>query len=1574
MLSDNADSRDQQSFAISRRTFISSAAAVGALHFIGSFFSPRGVTLAFADDEGQTHFKIYVLNREQVPIMALNVRNGANTPLPGMKVTLTSLVNDKTVTVYTDKYGCAVANIRPLADNASDNSASSYGAWVRVESELKTWRRFIETKRLVESGIHADADGNMPNLIQVPSMPDTGTPYLSCLCLDGVDVQYLPQTVGLNAANDKEHTLEIRVEHTDKRESHINKWRFALRDRYTRSYITDYVYATPQNDAAEATLTGVWLDGNHGIASGSTVQVYYSPVDNELMGLITLPLTFKNIELPMPGLEEDLMVSPGQEPSKDNKSCMGEFFDWFVCKNDTLNLGIPFVPMEIFIDIYGNMGIAATILTCTLYKYQDGKGGKVPKEERWKDFTDNSGKAGWLTKFKEDMADNANRWLESAMDGDNGELKAFGASPVTSKLTVTFTLELQGYGSKSQNDEGDPHYHGDMAIITRFAVNYMAAQQLTVAFVPVYWMFDFKAQALFKLLSGIQFDKGFKNLDFGHQLAGEYSSQIAVVFFMEIEAGFTVGVGVVGILSVGIRGYGNLSLIATTDTSGGGEDAITPHISITGKANIQLAVQVLLFKKTIELTNWGPWDLYDNWDKDDAFTKMSGSNALPGNRFGSVSSAEQDLRTAPITSGDMEQVSEESLAACAEFEGTLNSLGICTYGANTAGNPALLTSIKGSPALRVYDENGPSIHDPYAGVHPVAGVGSSFGADGYNPLRGIHPTTQTLLWQDVFSAPRAKVIRVGAETYLLRISTVTVEVESNNESLQLVEDSKGHVFAKAKPDNTLPHVTLAESGDSLVYPDLGQDVCVARIDSFEAGYEADQKDEQGQLLSGTKEKLANLVADLNDNTGAAFASTQPANTEYVTRSRLTISRYLDGAWREPKVIDFVLPATSEGYLRANTWDVDFDAVGFWNNTFNKYRIYILLSSVVRVVDDDTYDEQFKSQFITMLSYNTWDEKLEFAYGNLSDHSKGAVCWHPRITVAQRDYDEKGKSFDVVSVFYYRNDLDEYGNIDYSETYMMHACWSIDTNTLERHRFGSGAMDLHFDEYLKARLAEGTFEVSNRLYDNLAQNNFYAIGWHAAPTQYGINHSAAVFWTADAQTGTEWGNIHIEDVEHCTQGPTNWSKPMESQWFYTLASANGGDRLLRRLTMRAEPKGGYATVTFTSDWPIGQIANAQAYFSDASGKHLYAVRAMEGSAMEIPAFAQEAIDNGALVCGTYNAYNSKQAEHVSIANEQGGQNVLSGQDNEGDTIQQYQVLCAHYDYQNGSYHDFFPLAELNFAPDYVIPLNLETGNYEFLMGSITDLNCNRMSVYHVTIPQVLGLQLEGAGAVSHFAMPGDVIKCQVRLTNTGNTPIIGFDATLWDDELSKKLSTITVRNLAGTVQFSEDMVRPVYTDDGQPTQEYEKKEDVLDRSGFLWPGKVRSYHAMFTLPEDLGDGQRSFHITVSNPIKEASMLTDAGGTSLSSSTSAVENLCLAIDPRARRFEAKLGAEAIVESDRVEPEWSTNLEPGGNAPKTGDASWTVGTTALAAAAAAGLAAAGAKLQERFGDTEQDAEQGM
>ncbi|MDO4183494.1 MAG: hypothetical protein Q4E12_07835 [Coriobacteriia bacterium] len=1491
-----------ESLNLSRRTVLAGAVGLGVLHILGIHRTRDGATLAYADTTGAVSFKVYVLSKEEVPVVALNVANNANIPLEGMTITLTSLGNGTSQTLTTDEFGMAKANVRKLSEDSEDPTLEGYVACVRAEGSLQGYRRTILPINLLHSGIPAQ-DGVATSTLQMPTQPDDGLPYLSCVALDGVDVQYTPATVGLDAANDLQHTLDVQIENAGS-----STW---IAELHADGITMEADMAQAVSGTARIRLSGPWFDGNHAIIEGSTAQVLFQSYQQSFGSAATLnlPLTFVNSVRGLESIDADRHLSPDNPVCVDESETKKSFNPMpfvLVREGDECCLGVPFVPIKVFSDILGNIGIAATLVSCDIYKNKDWQGDSTTDEDRWKSFLALS--AGWKETFKKNFKEHIQQYNQAAMDmsdANNPQNRKLGASKVTTCLSATFSLDLMGLANPRMREGSDVwHWAMDLAAQLKLSVDFAASQTVVVMGIPLYWAFDVSGTGTLKLMAGIQFDYGLSNVSWGHSISKEYAEGQGNVCVFHIEMGLGGGVGVYGMVSFGVRGYAYFRCVhMTSDTSDIILDKPYPRTVIKAAIGAQATIQVLLFKKTYTLAEAGPWKIYDTWNSQltsgGPLLESGGVPATFNGRFGTPAPLDVGEnaggRLLEVSADELEMVTEDSLEGVTEFEtsvdadGVLSDFGFCgRHTVHTVADPGISDPYVDAPPIATEEGDGGLL----TGV--VGGAGS-----GYNPLRGVQPNKQVRVWGNTFSDPKAKVIICNGKAYLLRLTTVKVRISASDPNLEVVADKDGCRFARAKAGNNLPVVSLSADGQQVVYPEAAGDVPVARLCGF-AG--------QDGTLAAADEDAPGSAADLvawatqADPASLADSASVTLAPEYVLRTRLCVSAYNEsaGQWGTPWISDFALPVTATQYLRVNTWDVDFDAVAADG------EIYVGLCSIARPLDSDkTYDEQFKLQFTTSYVLDAGSGRMYDVRCNVNQLNTGTVSWHPRMAV------DTTESLHMVAMVRYQREKDA------SLDKLVADSWSCNPSTHIRtpQRMGY-SMDTQ-DTTMKTYLGQGTFDLTA-----LSSTNEESIGvmvaWSvpAKTTSPGAHSAHSCLLAADITQGEQMEGLSLPNVMRLSRGPlTFYDQTLHAFWMYTVEDDTNGARQLRRVNGTLVRGSSHVTSPGFKDagTPLGISTTGLNFFTSADGRRLYATRSMEGTAPalddDVAAFAAQ---DTTKMWGTYSPLNSPSAEMTGAA--------AAGFGTE--EVRQYQLQCAHYDDGSGSYFDFFPLAELDFPPDTLIEVPTSRDQYDFVAGSITNISNNAMDLYHVVVPKVRGLQMEGAQPTTHMVLPGETCYVKVRVSNVGNAVVGGFTVHFTRADTGAEVGVQKLSDLASVLQPGLELMQPTFDAAGKATGEYQEQSDARDDAGALWPGKSRTYLASFVVPKDM-TGEVEFLATVSDPVKSERfgttgevvscqlLATGAAGEASLLANDVAEPL-LTVDPRARRVTLYTDADVAADT--------------------------------------------------------------
>ena len=1390
---------------LSRRAFLSITAAVGALTFLGSVCGGR--IAAYADEAGNTHFVINVMSREDMCIVAVEASGEDLLPVSGMTVIITSEENGKQVSGTTDATGTIVLRVRELSPMADNSLQETYAFWGSVTAGGVEGLREVEIQRTyMESGLgELQEDGTHQPWVQIVTQAHNGLPYLSSCALNDFDVQYKPFTVALSQLNDAAQKLEAHFKLLPAGQ------KITATLKTAEGITLDTMTATGNaSGEASALLAGTWFDGSYFSSLSTQLQLVFS-IGNTAY---TLPLKVQFFEPILPlgsTTPEDVELSSSDGlTSSDTPKQESTIPDIFACENDTLNLSFPGFPISIVSEpIKGRIGLSATMFSFTKAK----KNGKWDPGE-WKTIGENFGKSVFNKAFED-----YEKQMSTAMDVYDAQNPdtGIGAGKATKKWEFTFTASVVGLGNTYRYT--DPSTRKALGTKTNVDLCFKLCAQLLGTFSRQFWAGPVPIVATgditisFTSFTSLNMQFTDKLADMHLQLAeGAGSSQI---FMLYAEIGAGVAVGFAGVATVGLRGYGWFNFTTTIFDKESPllpKGSANPHLQISVAAGLQVNIQVLFFKKTYTLIQTNPCDLYNNWN-----------SSLQSNRgeFGFLESgfddAERLLNAGEKDNGaEFEMMGDEALLAVSEFTLRLNSEGVCP-------SPTFIG--------KVLDHNPTAL----AGVQPL-GAGES----SYEPAQGIKPSYSEKLVEGVFSDGRPRVVTLDGVDYLFRIAVVTVET-SDAESFQVVEDSTGERYVSATEAGfaAAPQVHASSTG-ALIECDA------ERIDGMPVAKIIAAVPSTDNSLLGTDDLqfsasdiyedasvLANRI-NAGDPTGSSAATFRVANATSVPRGRLTVAHRTKtgnaaGQWSEPEVIDFVVPDTRTQYLRANTWDADFDVMA------GDGKIHVAIDCMVRPVDEEkTLSNQERMQFLTFLTYTpsaAEGERVDNVYVTMHDASRMTTekCWNPRLLTGTI-----GGTPRVILA--YQRILSYYavpGLPDYTSQlvglYFNEADGSF---VQEEHVYNS-----HYGWVDRLQLAmSSTGRVNERgnsdAFFALIDNEEKAYSYATYPPHADISY--VVFGESTSPVTTTLYNVTSVT-------------PVKDGFLYTHQIGDAHIKELKHITNNGN---GFVASTMGD-------ANVLDFCTNKEGDKLYALRIVEGTFDGADEVAAAAYESGASVTFSGAQPRSTDAHEQSLRN--GGNPV---------PVQLYQIQEAQYSQKHGTFFEFYPLAQLDYAPDSFQLESQTNSDTYFLVGHITSSSKLTADTYRLGVPRVLGMELLSASSHESICGVGETMHVMVNARNVGNLPISGFYVKISSQKDGTGAETVLfdgrLDDLTSYSMDSLDNYRQVLDEDGKPTGEWEMVADSRDDAGIIWPGKERCFCIPVTIPEGWGSGSHDVQVAANSP--------------------------------------------------------------------------------------------------------------
>ena len=721
---------------MSRRGFFSLAAVVGALAFLGSVRMPGGtVVSAWADEDAKIHFTIYILGRDELPVLCFDVSDDDNKkPLAGMSVTITSLLdgNTNSVTSVSNVDGFAPVHIKALSRQADSDMESSYDFYGSVVASLDGYRAFHHPKTFLSTGASSSSDGSHSNTLEIPTHPVTGNSiYLRTAALDDADVQYCTEGCGVGPENTIQHTFEVEV--IAPAGSSIDVKVVLVAPNGAEDVWGEDTLSAESSDPTSycAVFTGAWLKN---AVAGSMLKVKFGKQGGTTY-VMTSQVKFVDQVSALSDAIGSATVQPGQSSNGTPDIC--PIPKWIMRTGDTFSCAFPAVPIKLFSDNKANFGIAVTLASVAFLKSVNGED-QLQDADSIKHIFGGQGVQKAWNSYKNDVYSSLDNYQNSMQNGRQN--KGFGRTPFTSKLDASFQLQFMAYFGWKADEENNSHYWiGDAAIAVDLGIACSWTQQFTFGVVPLYVVFDLAADVTAKMLLGMKFNDGFKNVEWGHSNG---KVPVAIVVVVHVEAGFAVAIGVAGIAGAGVRGSAYMHFEFTFDKVEGKK---YPHITATLAAKLEAFVQLFFLKKTWTLVHTPEYNIADNWG--------SNANSLES----SMSAAALASAYRPGSMDDATVVTADELAFAAEYQVVMKPVaaeGVSPMGLEDGSSGSVDYVMeyhrieKGSSALRLMSaDETPSFEDPY----------DSSGATSYNLLRGLKPTYVNKLFEDGYSNSRLKV-------------------------------------------------------------------------------------------------------------------------------------------------------------------------------------------------------------------------------------------------------------------------------------------------------------------------------------------------------------------------------------------------------------------------------------------------------------------------------------------------------------------------------------------------------------------------------------------------------------------------------------------------------------------------------------------------------------------------------------------------------------------------------------------------------------------------------------------------
>lgn len=1332
---------------LTRRAFFGGAAVVGALAFLGSVRTSGGLIVnAYADESGSKSFSVYVLSREEVPIMAMEINaDGTKTPVQGTTVAIRSLYNGQRVEVTTDSDGFAPANVRALSFECDDDNAATYNFYGLVEAAPPHSHYVCFPKELIQAGVPSGADGVRPNVIEIPVEYDPYyyshrfvNAYLSAVALDDVDILHSPAPAYVSENNDADHEIYVEVK---------------VRIPHIRTEVALFVddaeigrKTTTQTQYTDRMVYGQWCgtvrftgDFLRTIKPGQKLKVWFQAEDDYAKS-VTLPIEFKE-PLILDGVgRESMTLTYGCDPDGNKETRESSpAFPWIFGKGDSFFTSIPGSPVQMFTDEAGNFGFVTTWGTVPLFKNVNGV-----TDPDWLTYKSYSGKVGsaGLKAWKNDVWKYCKERYEKSLESGTKH-DGLGYGGFTAMIDAKLEFLLKAFGSLTKTPPSEEIVGtADLGICASASVQTCFGAQFSTGIIPFYLAADISFGVTFSLSMGMKIKNRGKKIEWNHTSSGGFAAQGAIVLFAQ--AGFTAAVGILGVISLGVRACigGKLQIILDR------EDGLPlPRAIGSAEWGVQVIVQLIFFKRSFYVfgpKGWGPWK---SWE----------SNA----------SLAQDDADAMLLTSDVELTADDmftqaELGSVAEYAATpmvaVDSPEATLLVASndlSSGAPFAYERIR-PEREDVLGAEEPSFLNPYACLEEYKLSSTSaddrlVAADqAYNPCLGLQPSVQDKMLAGVFSNTRLR-------TFV------------------------GNTAFNDEPErNTI---------------------------------------------------MARLVP-------ATIPASEGAEGRQCTRVALRKWDAAALAFEEERIVDFIV----DGVAAQERMDVDFH-IDYVERNDNLYVAVAVTSVCLPVGMTCDYEEAENKQFVTLVMYNATTGATEWATSLRQSLDFGTATYQPRVQFQGKTGDIDKMRLCLYTMHKHFADMDNKSLTGvYLSSYNLEGKSFIDN----AHVFDGTHSPADF--VTPTLFAKGTYDVAtNSTHSETAKHDTYTVvAWQGADGKgsEGLEVIFGLLYVLEDGVESAYkqgmGGIagfskrgdHMADNLFVFNGHTE--RPSEKK-NSVVRFANGGS------TMEVKE-----TDSFSIDTSC---------FSSSNGRRLYTVRVNEGADPTLADEVREVVDTDRPL------YSNCYYDEDTGANFGG----FSTDATKREPI--YQLLESRWIESLGAYHEFYPIARLQFAPDTASVLTCSGGERDFVMTNITDIDNAISDVYKVSVPDVIAVQLEGVSREIPYAAEGDKVPFVVALTNIGNCLVTGFTVIVTDsagkEVLHKEcpdLREYLMKSKDNYHAVTDDAGNPTYNEDGTMRSEF--VEDIRDTSGVLWPGFSRNYQFNFTMPAGY-QGSTEFNVTIAD---------------------------------------------------------------------------------------------------------------
>lgn len=771
ILSPNSrEDRDRRCPSISRRSFLLGGCA-GAL---GLFLAPlwhEGDSYAYAVEATNQEFKVFVVSSKEIGIAVVDVTGNTSKPLAGAKVTMTNRSKQPvTLSGTTDEDGNIIFNIEAIGTKitlSNDEVLYRFDGSITIE---KSAYRTCTIKRI-------RCEGGSGMKVPTRLLIDRDFVYFKSMSFDEWDIQYSKCSFCLYPSVLSTHTLAGEIEAPGKGRASVS---FVARDNTTGVEKTKQSFDVSfSNDIGTFSVEKRFLYEGADDCLDKNATYYFDVKfsDTERYRFETgLSVVDAALDGPKSGGAE---VAPSTQDSSSMPlvslpSSLPSPFNSF-----SFSMWRPSFPLLFYATPNGvfMLGIGSNM--------------------DWVNSSPLASPSDWDKEGSESVSQQFDallkRWGESFEKYRNMRDAGPGSASRSHEFftKATASLAVQAYVLMSYDFKSMKSWEGSFNAIVQLALGASFSFSTTVGPVPIFLAFEPTLSASLALSVGVTCASS-SLTDLKIDTAkGNFN------FTLNLDVPVTLGVGISGLLSAGLRGTGYFTYyLGVYPIDEDNEDYPQPrHILSTG-FKIELVLQALVFKFSGKLYDASFPRLYDSWaDHSPQLTagvnESSGSDESLGFSVGSAADG-SPLYTHQGVMGnaglglssfvrDAVIVTEDELGKSAEVL-AVQRVGVSAPSV-TFEEPR---QIEDSPLfvseMRQYGPaNSVEMYDyQYIGTDLDAFCGSDASVSGVSASGGVIPDVDVCIATNVFSNPLEKVVLFHSTPIMFRIISVTYRVNGKS--------------------------------------------------------------------------------------------------------------------------------------------------------------------------------------------------------------------------------------------------------------------------------------------------------------------------------------------------------------------------------------------------------------------------------------------------------------------------------------------------------------------------------------------------------------------------------------------------------------------------------------------------------------------------------------------------------------------------------------------------------------------------------------------------------------------------